>query len=305
MKTIVIVGANGFLGRVLSRYFIQKKWNVVGIARTQRGVVDGVDFVEWDGEALGAWTEALEWVDVLVNLAGRSVNCRYGEENRRAVLDSRVKTTQLIGQAVAQCDNPPKVWINSSTATIYRHAEDRPQGDFDGEIGKGFSVNIAKAWEKAFFEDAIDGVRKLAIRSAMVMADEPETVWTVLQRLARLGVGGRMGSGKQMVSWISDLDFARAVKWLAENGAATGTYNVSAPNPVQNTCLMRSVRESVGMKVGLPATKWMLEIGAFFMRTETELVLKSRWVVPARLLKEGFQFKDPDLKEWSNLALQE
>ncbi|PQJ29822.1 TIGR01777 family oxidoreductase [Rubritalea profundi] len=300
MKTIVIAGANGFLGRVISRYFLQKKWNVIGIARNQRGVVEGVDYVEWDGKTLGVWTEALEWVDVLVNLAGRSVNCRYGEENRQAVLDSRVKTTQLLGEAVAECENPPKVWINSSTATIYRHAEDRPQGDFDGEIGAGFSVNVAKAWEKAFFEDDLNSVRKIAIRSAVVMADEPETVWTVLQRLARLGLGGKMGSGKQRVSWISDLDFARAVEWLAENDAATGTYNVSAPNPVTNANLMRCVRDSVGMRIGLPATVWMLEIGTFFMRTETELVLKSRWVIPTRLLAEGFQFEDPDLIEWSD-----
>ena len=236
---------------------------------------------------------------MLVNLAGRSVNCRYGEENRQAVLDSRVGTTQLIGEAVAQCSNPPKVWINSSTATIYRHAEDRPQGDFNGEIGTGFSVNVAKAWEKAFFESELSSVRKVAIRSAMVMADEPGTVWTVLQRPARLGLGGKMGSGKQMVSWISDLDFARAVEWLAENEAATGTYNVSAPNPVTNASLMPCVRESVGMRIGLPATKWMLEIGTFFMRTETELVLKSRWVIPTRLLEEGFKFEDLDLIEWS------
>ena len=301
MKTIVIAGANGFLGRVLSRYFLQKKWNVIGIARNQRGVVEGVDYVEWDGKTLGVWTEALEWVDVLVNLAGRSVNCRYGEENRQAILDSRVKTTRLLGEAVAGCKNPPKVWINSSTATIYRYAEDRPQGDFDGEIGAGFSVNVAKAWEKAFFEDDLNSVRKIAIRSAVVMADEPETVWTVLQRLARLGLGGKMGSGKQMVSWISDLDFARAVEWLAENETATGTYNVSAPNPVTNASLMRCVRNSVRMRIGLPATVWMLEIGTFFMRTETELVLKSRWVVPTRLLAEGFQFEDPDLIEWSKI----
>jgi hypothetical protein len=300
MKTIVIVGANGFLGRVLSRYFLQKKWNVIGIARNQRGVVEGVDYVEWDGKTLGVWTEALEWVDVLVNLAGRSVNCRYGEKNRQVVLDSRVKTTHLLGEAVAECENPPKVWINSSTATIYRHAEDRPQGDFDGEIGTGFSVNVAKAWEKAFFEDDLNKVRKIAIRSAVVMADEPETVWTVLQRLARLGLGGQMGSGKQRVSWISDFDFARAVEWLAENETATGTYNVSAPNPVTNTNLMRCVRDSVGMRIGLLSTVWMLEIGTFFMRTETELVLKSRWVIPTRLLAEGFQFEDPDLIELSD-----
>ena len=300
MKTIVIVGANGFLGRVLSRYFLQRKWNVIGIARKPLGIVDGVDYVEWDGTTCGVWTEALEWVDLLVNLAGRSVNCRYNEVNRRAVRDSRVVTTQLLAEAVAACKNPPKVWINSSTATIYRHAEDRPQGDFDGELGTGFSVGIAQAWEKAFFDNENNRVRKVAIRSAMVMGDEPETVWTVLQRLARLGLGGRMGSGKQKVSWISDLDFARAVEWLAENEAATGTYNVSSPNPVSNASLMCCVRESVGRPFGLPATKWMLVLGAFFMRTETELVLKSRWVIPTRLLKEGFEFQDPELKKWSS-----
>ncbi len=299
MKTIVIVGANGFLGRVLSRYFLQKKWSVIGIARNKRGIVEGVDFVEWDGVTMGVWTEALEWVDVLVNLAGRSVNCRYTEVNRRAVHDSRVGTTQLLADAVAVCKNPPKVWINSSTATIYRHAEDRAQGDFDGEIGTGFSVGIAQAWEKAFFENERSNVRKIAIRSAIVLGDEPETAWTVLQRLARLGLGGKMGSGRQRVSWISDLDFARAVEWLAENKAATGTYNVSAPNPVTNDILMCCVRQSVGMRIGLPATKWMLELGAFFMRTETELILKSRWVVPTRLLADGFQFEDAELIDWS------
>lgn len=299
MKTIVIVGANGFLGRVLSCYFLQRNWSVIGIARKPEGIVDGVDYVEWDGLTSGDWTEALEWVDVLVNLAGRSVNCRYNVANRRAVHDSRVGTTELLVEAMAACENPPKVWINSSTATIYRHAEDRPQGDFDGEVGTGFSVGIAKAWEKAFFENECIRVRKVAIRSAMVMGDEPDTVWTVLQRLARIGLGGRMGSGMQKVSWISDRDFARAVEWLAENGGATGSYNLSAPNPVTNDSLMRCVRESLGVRIGLPATNWMLELGAFFMRTETELVLKSRWVIPTRLLKEGFEFEDPELKKWS------
>lgn len=299
MKSIVIVGANGFLGRVLSRYFLEKNWSVIGIARTPVGVVDGVDYVQWNGVSLGVWTEALEWVDVLVNLAGRSVNCRYCEKNKKAVLDSRVNTTRLLSEAVAQCENPPQVWLNSSTATIYRHAEDRAQTDEAGEIGTGFSVGIAQAWEQAFFEKEIPAVRKAAIRSAIVMGNEPDTVWTVLQGLASKGLGGKMGSGKQMVSWISDLDFARAVEWLAENDQATGTYNLSAPNPLTNRELMRCVRASVGRQYGLPASKWMLEVGAFFMRTETELILKSRWVLPTRLIAEGFSFEDADLIEWS------
>jgi len=298
MKSIVIVGANGFLGRVLSRYFLQNKWSVIGIARKPQGIVAGVDYVKWDGETLGAWTEALEWVDVLVNLAGRSVNCRYREKNKRAVLESRVKTTALLGEALTQCANPPSVWINSSTATIYRHAEDCAQTDEEGEIGTGFSVSVAKAWEKAFFESDVTGVRKVAIRSAIVMGKEPETVWPVLQKLARRGLGGKMGGGKQKVSWISDLDFARAVEWLVDTEEANGVYNLSAPNPVTNSELMRLVRSSTGCSFGLPAAKWMLEIGAFFMRTETELILKSRWVLPTRLLEEGFTFENPGLEGW-------
>jgi uncharacterized protein (TIGR01777 family) len=298
MKSIVIVGANGFLGRVLSRHFLAQGWSVVGIAREPYDLVDGVDFVYWDGKRLGEWVDALEWVDVLVNLAGRSVNCRYGEKNRKAILDSRVKTTELLGEAMRRCKYPPKVWINSSTATIYRHAEDRPQGDADGEIGTGFSVDVATAWEKAFFSEEVESVRKVAMRTAIALGRDEGTVWTVLQGLARRGLGGKMGSGRQMVSWISETDFARAVEWLANDEKASGTYNVAAPNPVKNASFMRLVRASVGSTIGLPATKWMLEVGAFFLRTETELILKSRWVLPTRLLEEGFQFKYPTVQQW-------
>ena len=298
MKSIVIVAANGFLGRVLSRHFLAQGWSVVGIARDPQGIVDGVDFVYWDGKHLGEWCEALEWVDVLVNLTGRSVNCRYGEKNKKAILDSRVQTTALLDEAVSQCAHPPKVWINSSTATIYRHAEDRPQGDADGEIGAGFSVEVAKAWKKAFFAQEIAKVRKVAMRTAMVMDDEPETVWTVLQRLARFGLGGTMGNGRQMVSWIAAEDFAHAVEWMAVREQATGTYNVVAPKAVPNRELMRLVRASVGARAGLPATRWMLELGAFVLRTETELILKSRWVQPTRLLEEGFKFEHRTIQQW-------
>ncbi|MFC5049767.1 TIGR01777 family oxidoreductase [Rubritalea spongiae] len=298
MKTIVIVAANGFLGRVLSRYFLQQGWNVVGIAREPYDLIDGVDFVYWDGKQLGEWAEALEWVDVLVNLAGRSVNCRYGERNKKAIMDSRVGTTHLLGEAVRGCKNPPKVWINSSTATIYRHAEDRPQGDADGEIGTGFSVEVAKAWEKAFMQQNVEGVRQVALRTAIVISEEAETVWTVLQGLARYNLGGKMGKGTQRVSWITDNDFARAVEWIALKDSASGTYNVAAPHPVTNTAFMRLVRESVGKRFGIASNRWMLELGAFVRRTEIELILKSRWVIPTRLLEEGFTFEYPTIEQW-------
>ena len=235
---------------------------------------------------------------MLVNLAGRTVNCRYNDSNKKEILDSRVNSTEILGEAIAQCNQPPKLWINSSTATIYRHAEDCPQSD-SGDIGEGFSVGIAKAWEEAFFSAKTpDSVRKVAIRTSMVLADEPGTVYSYLANLARYGLGGKVGSGKQMVSWIHIQDFCRAIDWLIENDEISGPINVTAPDPVCNAELMKRMRKHVGMPIGLPATKWMAEIGAFLLRTETELILKSRWVVPTKLLEKGFVFTNPEMKPW-------
>jgi len=298
MKTIVIAGANGFLGRCLSRYFLKKGWKVIGLARKRDGLCRGVCYQEWDGETLEhGWGACLEGAELLVNLAGRSVNCRYNEENRRCIRESRVNSTVVLGQAIDACNVGPRVWMNSSTATIYRHAEDRAQGDYDGELGKGFSVEVARAWENAFYSAPLKGdVRKIALRSAIVMGEEPDTVWTVLQSLARLGMGGQMGHGRQMVSWVHVEDFCRAVLWLYECDHMSGNINLCAPNPVSNTQLMKLVRKSVGRKWAFPIPRWALELGALIRGTETELVLKSRWVLPTRLEEHGFVFDHPDLE---------
>lgn len=294
----MISGANGFIGRYLSRFYRDNGWRVVAIARSERGLANGVEYRQWDGETLGDWAKELDGAELLVNLAGRSVNCRYGEKNKRIIHDSRVHSTGVLGEAIRQCENPPQLWVNSSTATIYRHAEDRPQGDFDGELGKGFSVEVAKAWESAFFGAEVPGcVRKVATRTAIVFAEEKGTVWDVLVKLCKKGLGGKMGSGRQKVSWIHIEDFCRAVEWFRIHEEASGVYNVSAPNPIDNRELMQHARKAAGICFGLPATKWMLEIGAFFLRTETELILKSRWVVPTRLLEEGFNFRYEEFRE--------
>ena len=299
MKKIVIAGANGFLARYLTRYFVAQGWTVIGLARRREGLDDSCKYVHWDGETLSAWAEEIDGSDVLINLAGRTVNCRYNQANKKEIIDSRVNSTQVIGEAIAQCANPPEVWINSSTATIYRHAEDRPQSDA-GEIGEGFSVGVAKAWEEAFFSAKAPGkVRKVAIRSSMVLADEPGTVFSYLYRLARFGLGGKVGSGRQMVSWIHIQDFCRAVDWLVDHDEISGPINVTSPDPLCNADLMTRFRKYTNMPIGLPATKWMAEIGAFLLRTETELILKSRWVVPTRLLENGFVFKYPEMEPWN------
>jgi len=301
-KCIVIIGANGFLGRYLADYYHKKGWSVRAIARGEKDLAEsmdrGVEFYPWDGVSEGPWMKAFDGADVVVNLAGRTVNCRYNEKNKKQIFDSRTVTTKLVGKAIAEATEGPKVWLNSSTATIYRHAEDRPQTDEQGEIGSGFSVEVAKLWEKTLFEyPTAPDVRKIAIRTAIVMAKEPDTVLEVLTGLAKKGLGGKMGNGKQMVSWIHVHDFCRAINWLIEKEKSTGTYNLSAPNPVTNAAMMQQIRTYAGVRFGLPATPWMLKIGAIFMRTETELILKSRWVLPTRLQAEGFEFEIEEFKE--------
>lgn len=297
---MVIAGGNGFLGRLLARYFREKGWEVSALVRDPAGDferVKGVRYMGWDGGTLGDWVEVLEGAELVVNLAGRTVNCRYGRKHREEILRSRVESTRALGEAVAACGKPPRLWINSSTATIYRHAEDGPQDERTGEIGKGFSVEVAQAWERAFFQASVPGaVRKVALRTSMVVAREKGTVFDYLFTLSRWGLGGRMGSGRQRVSWVSGTDFCRVVAWCVENEGAEGIYNVVAPGVVTNAEWMAAFRRVAGRGWGLPATRWMLELGAFLLRTETELILKSRWVEARRLREEGFVFHDPELE---------
>lgn len=291
-RTIVIAGANGFMGRYLSEFFLKKNWQVKAFARREEGLAEGVEFHRWDGETLDNWKEQLEGAEALINLAGRTVNCRYTDKHKAEIIDSRVNSTSVLGVAVGECSDPPKVWLNASTATIYRNAIDKYQTESEGDIGEGFSVDVAKAWESAFNDARVDDrVRKVTLRTSLVIADEEGTVLEILRGLAKKGLGGKMGSGKQMVSWIHIEDTCRAVEWMIENPEAEGAYNLVAPEALTNEAMMKLIRKDVGAWIGLPAMAWMLEIGAFFMRTETELIVKSRWVYPERLLEEGFVFE--------------
>jgi uncharacterized protein (TIGR01777 family) len=228
-------------------------------------------------------------------------NCRYHYRNRRAILNSRLNSTRVLADAVRACRTPPRVWMNSSTATIYKHSLDQPM-DEDGEIGAtpaakdAFSIEVATRWERAFDDAVAPHTRKIALRTAMVLADVPGTVYCVLRRLARLGLGGAMGSGRQYVSWIHHVDFCRAVEWLIDHDEIAEPVNLAAPEPVTNRELMGVLRSVFGVPFGLPATEWMLEVGAWVLRTETELVIKSRRVVPGRLLAEGFEFEHPQVE---------
>ncbi|MDE0837129.1 MAG: TIGR01777 family oxidoreductase [Akkermansiaceae bacterium] len=292
--TTVIIGANGFLGRYLCRHFARNGREVVAIARSRKGWSGDGMFLEWDGENMGPWALALEGAELVINLSGRSVNCRYNAENMVEIKRSRVTTTELVGRAIAACRVPPKLWINSSTATWYRHAEDKPQDEWDGAPGEGFSHGVAEAWENAFFGSKVPAeTRKVALRIGMVLANEPETVYDVLTSLTNRALGGAMGSGNQRVSWIHMDDFLRTVEFVMRDPFIDGIVNATAPDFPTNRQLMKAFRETVGMPIGLPSAKWMLAIGAALMGTETELVLKSRWAEPLRLREAGFRWRYP------------
>lgn len=296
MKRIVIAGGSGFLGRALAKHFRAAGNDVVILTRTPKRATNGVREVGWDGETLGDWTRELEGAATLINLAGVSVNCRYHERNKRLILDSRINSTRILGEAIARCAKPPPVWLNSSTATIYKHNVG-PAWDESGEIGgtpeakDEFSVEVATAWERAFNEVRTPNTRKVAMRSAMVLGHGRNSVFPSLRNLVRCGLGGKMAGGRQFVSWIHESDYCRAVEWLIVHNELKGPVNLAAPNPVTNSEMMRTLRRTYGVPFGLPAALWMLEIGAFFLRTETELIIKSRRVVSSRLPRTGFQFR--------------
>ena len=298
---IILAGGRGFLGSVLADYFAPKGMEVVILTRKPSHRADAVREVRWDGESVGDWLAELEGARALINLAGISVNCRYHARNRKLMLDSRLGSTRVLGEAVARCVDPPRVWLNSSTATIYKHTFG-PAWDEAGEIGgcaeakDVFSVRIATEWERALNEAGTPRTRKVALRSAMVLGHGKNSVLPNLLRLALLGLGGSLAGGRQFVSWIHEEDWCRAVEWIIEHDMLCGPVNLAAPNPVSNAEFMATIRKVCHAPFGLPASRWMLEIGAFVLRTETELLIKSRRVVPGELLSSGFVFRHPLLQ---------
>lgn len=302
---IIIPGGTGQVGQILARSFLKEGHDVVLLSRTPAPSACG-RVVYWDGESRGEWCDELNGADLLINLAGRSVNCRYHAKNRAEMMDSRVRSTRILRQVMQDTPTPPAVWMNASTATIYRHALDRPMDEVTGEIGGNepgapekwnFSIAVAKAWEEEFFQGNLPGVRRVALRSAMTMSPDRGGVFDVMLGLVRVGLGGTNGTGRQYVSWIHEADFISAIRFIHQHPTLEGAVNVCSPNPLPNREFMRTLRRAWGISIGLPATAWMMEIGALFLKTETELVLKSRRVVPSRLLAEGFQFQFPHWPE--------
>lgn len=291
---VVIAGGNSYLGKTLANHYSAMANGVVLLARRPAPANGNIRTVLWDGKSIGPWADEVDGADLLINMAGRSVNCRYSEKNKKEIFDSRTQTTEVLGDVVRWCEKPPKVWLNAASATIYRHAEDRFMDEYTGELGQGFSVEVCKRWEKTFFAQKTPHTRKVALRTAIVFGKD-DGVYLRLKNLAKMGLGGKQGNGRQMVSWIHEADFARATEWIYGHREIDGVINLSAPNPLPNKAAMKKIRRALGVSVGLPAPEWLLEMGAVVIGTETELILKSRWVIPARLIESGFVFRYPTL----------
>lgn len=315
-KKIVIAGGTGFIGQEMIKYFGKENKIIiltrkVEAAKNNRNKYNSLrpedlsatTFIKWDGKTMNdtvaaGWVKELENADLIINLAGRTVNCRYTEKNKKEILESRTAAVKAIGSAIEKCANPPKLWINASSATIYRHAMDKPQDEYTGEFQDGFSVQVCQAWEKVFYDQQTPHTRKAVLRMAITLG--PGGVLIPYFNLLKYGLGGRQGSGRQMYSWIHIEDTCRMIEWINDHDGIEGTYNCSSPNPVTNKEFMQTLRKSTHVRFGLPAFTWMLKMGAAMIGTEAELVFKSRWVIPSKILETGFQFKYPLLPDALN-----
>lgn len=307
-KKIILAGGSGFIGQEMTKYF-GKENNIVVLTRqiknekTNRNDYDSltvadlknVKYIRWNGKTAGDWINELNGADLIINLAGKSVNCRYNEKNKNAIFDSRTDAVKAIGEAINKCELAPSLWINSSSATIYRHAMDRAQDEYTGEFHDDFSVQVCKRWEKTFYDQPTPRTRKVALRMAITLG--PGGILIPFFNLLKFGLGGKQASGKQMFSWVHIEDTCRMIEWIYDHKQFEGTYNCSSPNSVTNEEFMRTLRKVTGHLIGLPAFEWMLRVGAPIIGTELELILKSRWVVPAKILETGFHFKFPLLEQ--------
>ncbi|KPH15350.1 TIGR01777 family oxidoreductase [Chryseobacterium sp. ERMR1:04] len=292
---IIIAAGTGFLGKNLEQYFTEKGNQVYILTRSPKRENE----IYWDAKNLGEWKNILESTDVLINLTGKSVDCRYTEKNKKEIYSSRIDSTKILQQAIDQCINTPKVWLNASSATIYTHSETQLNTEENGIIGDDFSMNICKSWEKEFFTAKNENLRKVALRTSIVLGNNGGA-FPKLKLITKLGLGGKQGRGNQNVSWIHIDDFCKAVECIISHENISGPINITAPNPLSNEQFMKELRKEMKVPFGLNAPVWQLELASLFLKTETELLLKSRNVYPEKLIKNGFQFSYPTVESAFN-----
>ncbi len=298
MKRVLIFGGTGHMGAAIKRHLDPTEYKITVVTRNPKSADD----IHWDARTLGPWADALDGAEVVMNLAGRRVHCRYNEANKKEMMDSRILSTRILGEAISQCPNPPKVWLQASTATLYAHTFGPANDDITGVMAGSepdapaawkYSIEIGKRWEDELNKAVTPNTRKVAMRTAIMMGIDKESALDVFSGLTRKGLGGRLASGKQWVSWVHELDMVRAIQFLIESDLE-GPVNIASPNPLPQAEFAKELRQAWGIPFGLPATPWMIAIGAWFMDGDSEIVLKSRRVVPKRLTDAGFQFQFPE-----------
>jgi len=299
-EKIILAGGSGFIGQNIASYFCNEN-HIIILSRHADGEkimsinsqvpLPNTRSVYWDGKALGSWSKELEGASMLINLTGKSVNCRYTEKNKKEILESRVNATRVIGEAIKQCSLPPKLWLNSSAATIYANAELHPKDEYETEYGNDFTSRVSKEWESVFIEQETPHTRKIAIRQGLALGKGG--LLAPYLNLVKFGLGGTQGNGQQMYSWIHIEDCCRIIEWLFKQKEVEGPINFCSPFPVSNKIFMHALRKATGTSFGLPAYAWMIKIGTALIGTEPELALNSSWVLPTRLTEMGFQFKFP------------
>jgi uncharacterized protein (TIGR01777 family) len=298
MRKIVLAGGSGYIGSVLADFLSNEFDEVVIFSRSSGKLKNKIRVVVWDAKNSGEWVKELEDAEALINLTGKNVNCRYNTKNKKEILDSRLDATNALGLAISKLKNPPRTWIQIASATIYRHAEDHAMDEIAGEIGEGFSVAVCKKWEETFWKQNLSVTRKVLLRTSIVLGNRGG-VFPRLLNLVRFGIGGHQGNGKQMISWIHDEDLVRLIGWVISNPEIKGIFNATSPQPVSNQMLMKSLRKTHNIPFGLSSPIWILKFGAWLIGTETELILKSRWVIPKKLEQLNFSFKFSEI----NVAL--
>jgi uncharacterized protein len=295
MNKLIIAAGTGFLGQSILNHFKNKFEEIVILTRGESKIIDGIKYVNWNAKTFSGWENELENATILINLAGKSVDCRYTKENKKEILLSRIESTKILNKAILKCKNPPKHWLNSSTSTIYRFSLDKEMDEVNGEIGNDFSMNVAQSWEKSFFKTETPNTLKTALRTSIVLGKKGGALLP-LKMLTKFGFGGKQGKGNQFISWIHEVDFARAIDFIIEN-QMTGVVNIVSTKPIANSDFMSLLQKAVGAPFGIPLNESFLKFGAIFIRTQAELVLKSRNVIPKRLEKNGFQFEFDTLEK--------
>jgi len=283
------------LGQIIASHFHSSEYEIVILSRKAKSQHGHVRSVSWDGKTLESWAKELEDSLAVINLTGRTVNCRHTDENKRQILNSRVDSTKIIGQAIAQCTNPPKVWLNASSAAIYGNTGTQII-DETSPIADDFSAGVCRQWEEALNNSDTPQTRKIALRIGLILGKDGGALEQLLN-LARWGLGGTVANGKQYMSWMHEKDFSNLIQWLIENEQVEGAINCCAPNPLPNKEFMKALRKAIGQPIGFPAPAFAVKIGAYFMGTEAELALTGRRVVSKIMEEKGFNFEFPLLQD--------